>query len=151
MDVSQKAALTYRIFQRMGFSISNQGPYVYELYKTIEKQVEKGLINRSAGTWAPEHGRAGMRLDPEERARAFLEMDWEIANGYTCLMNCIDRPFGWKYYLNKDTKAWTKRYEIRWKYIPSWLGDRFRSYGLSWKSFFYKKVLGRTNPYRRVK
>lgn len=65
----------------MGFSPDDVGPNVSELRSTIAKQLDNGLIWRSAGTWSPECGPAGMKLSPEQRAEAFLEIDKAVAEG----------------------------------------------------------------------
>lgn len=62
----------------MGFATSDIGPNVTELRVIVGHQIDNGLINRSAGTWAPEHGPAGMKLSAEERAAAFLEVESAI-------------------------------------------------------------------------
>lgn len=135
--------LDQKIMLRMGFAASDNGPYVTELRQSIKQQVADGLVNRSGGTWAPEYGPAGMLLPTEERARAFLQMDWEVAQNNHCEMRCLDRPFGWKY----NIKADTKHYEIKWRRMPAYFGDRWRSFKLSMRVFYTKRILRRKNPY----
>jgi hypothetical protein len=128
----------------MGFAPTDTGPNVTNLRKIVARQMSEGMVNRSAGTWAPEHGPAGMNLPAEERARAFLEIEWAMAQGYSCEVKCIDRPFGWRFYFKED--KW--RYEIKWSRIPVWLGDRWRSIVLDAK-VLGDRLRGKHNPYAR--
>jgi hypothetical protein len=59
----------------MGFEPSDVGPNVLELRGVVARQIENGLINRSAGTWAPGDHSA------EVRAAAFLELERAIQEG----------------------------------------------------------------------
>lgn len=137
MDLDQMMA-------RMGFSPTDNGRYVTDLRKLVRRQISEGMINRSAGSWAPEHGLGGMRLPAEERARAFLEMEWELAQGHSYEVKCFDRPFGWRYHLKRD--QW--RYEIVFSKIPAWLGDRWRSFRMTLRARG-SRLLGNRNPYAR--
>lgn len=65
----------------MGFTAAQKGPNVTKLRSIMAKQIENGLKFHSAGTWALEHGPAGMKLSPEERAAAFIEVQEAIDAG----------------------------------------------------------------------
>lgn len=133
------------IMRQMGFGPDDEGPLVSKLRGEMARQVhEHGLIRRSAGTWAPEHGLAGMNLSQEERARAFLEVEWIIARGYTSEVRCLDRPFGWRYNFKRD--KW--KYEIAWSDILVWLGDRWRLFRLDCR-VGWDRLRGIRNPYAR--
>lgn len=71
----------------MGFLSTDAGPNVTELRRTVEIQMRNGLINRSAGSWAPgEHS-------AEDRAAAFLEIDRAIRQGrFTEMTEIGDQP-----------------------------------------------------------
>lgn len=136
---------TRAIMYRMGFSEADTGPMVTELRTLIKRQVSQGLVNRSAGTWAPEHGLAGMKLSPEERARVFLEVEWELEQLHSCEVKCMDPVWGWKYDFKKE----------KWKFffrgdrlIPK-VGDGWRQFRMDCRVFWNKRVLGRANPYAR--
>lgn len=132
------------IMVRMGFAPADVGQNVSALRKEIGRQVrEHGLTDRSDGTWAPEHGPRGMKLSAEDRARAFLELEWELAQGHYCKQSIIDPPFGWRCDLLR--KKW--RYEIVFSDVPTWIGDCWRSGWLSLRVWFKRRVLRRRNPY----
>jgi hypothetical protein len=133
------------IMKRMGFEPSDEGRMVSRLRGEIARQVhEHGLVNRSAGTWAPEYGPAGMFLGSEERARAFLEMEWSLARGYSSEVKCLDRPWGRK----RDLKKGRTYYFVDWKDIPVWFGDRWRSFKMDLRIAF-DRLRGIRNPYSR--
>lgn len=60
---------------KMGFNPGDTGPNVTELRKLVERQMQEGLVNRSAGSWAPGNHTA------EDRAKAFLEVEKALASG----------------------------------------------------------------------
>jgi hypothetical protein len=62
------------IMEGMDFKPSDTGPNVTELRKVVQKQMENGLIDRSAGTWTGVY-------TAEERAAALLEVENAIAAG----------------------------------------------------------------------
>lgn len=68
----------------MGFGPDDTGPNVTELRASVAKQIENGLINHSAGTWAPGNHSA------EYRAAAFLELDHAINAGKCTLLDFAD-------------------------------------------------------------
>lgn len=63
-----------QIMAKMLFPETETGPYVTELRKMIAREIEGGLMNRSAGTWGPEGH------NHELRAREFLAADWAPEN-----------------------------------------------------------------------
>jgi hypothetical protein len=129
---------TNKIMRNMGFADDDEGPLVLKLRGEIARQVhEHGLVNRSAGTWAPEHGLAGMKLSQEERARAILEMEWSIARGYTSEVRCLDRPWGKKI----DVRT---TFYVNWD--DTWCGDRWRSFKMDVR-IAWDRLRGIRNPY----
>lgn len=71
------------IMWQMGFYPQDSGgPNVTKLRGMIARQIENGLVGASAGTWAPECGPAGMKLSPEERAAAWIELQEAIDAGH---------------------------------------------------------------------
>lgn len=128
------------IMAQMGFTPYDTGPYVTELRAVMAKKVERGLRRASAGTFAGHLG----SIPAEERARAHLAMNWEIEQGMTYRVDCIDgKPWGWTFSV-VDMK---RRWRIQWKRIPAWLGDRRREAVFRLKRWWTRKVLKRVNPY----
>jgi hypothetical protein len=74
----------------MGFAVADIGPNVTKLRSLIAGQIEKGLRYHSAGTWGPEHGPAGMKLSPEERASSFIEVQEAIDAGNYTELDFVD-------------------------------------------------------------
>lgn len=118
-----------QIMLDMGFPESEQGPYVTELRKVIAEQVSHGLVRRSGGTWAPEcfDEKGAWTISHEDRARAFLEVEWEMKHGHTAEVKNLDG--GWDYPLSK-------------------LGDLWRRLLMDLRVWRDKVLLGRVNPYR---
>jgi hypothetical protein len=133
------------IMTRMGFSDSDNGPMVSELRNEIVEQVrDRGLVSRSAGTWAPECGPAGRNLSAEERARAHLEVEWALSHGYCSEMKCLDRPWGKRI----NVRTMKRTYYIVWDDLPVWAGDRWRSAKMKAR-IAWDRLRGIRNPYAR--
>lgn len=104
---------TELIMMRMGFS-EPYGPYAAQLRDLTEKQVrERGLRMRGGGTWAGD-------VDNETRARAILEMEWNLSRGHCARCMNIDK--------------WT-------------VGDALCRLGMNWRIFRDKYILRLRNPY----
>lgn len=114
-----------QMMSRMGFEPTDTGPYVSDLRKLVKRQMSEGMVNRSAGTWAPKYGLAGNRLSPEERARCFLEVEWEMEHGHSYEVKNLDSG---------------------WKRPASKFGDIFRALGFHLRTA-RSRLLGQRNPY----
>lgn len=125
------------IMNKMGFPASEQGHYVTLLRASIERQVrDHGLAGASYGSWAG-------NPDAEERARAFLEVEWAIAHGHSYQTECLDDfPIN-RYFSTRDMR-W--HYEFKPCRIAPWLRDQWR---VLWFHFRVTRdrLLGRTNPF----
>ena len=136
---------TEAIMARMGFRPDDDGPMVTALRKEMRHQVQDhGLVNRSGGSWAPQYGFNGMLLPPEQRARAFLEVEWSLAQGYHCEVKCMDRPWGKR----TDVRTMKRTYFVKLDDVPVWLRDRWRSFLLDIR-IRWDKLRGIRNPYSR--
>lgn len=125
------------ILEKMGFPDSEQGSYVKEFRKLIERQVSEGMQNRSYGTWARDD------LTCEERARALLEVEWALQRKHSAKIKMLDSPVR----LSINTKTQKRRLIISWRTIPAYVGDRFRVLGMKWRIFRDKYILKIKNPY----
>lgn len=134
---------------RMGFPPSETGRYVSELRAHVRKQVSEGMCLRSGGTWSDEcytrDGNGfitGFSISHEDRARAILQMDWEMERGRSRCMNLVDSaPIMWRF--NTRTMCW--RLEFAPRYIKPWLQDRFGWFGYRWRTWRNRNL---KNPYR---
>lgn len=106
---------------RMGFPVTEIGPYVTELRAHILDQVRRGMTNRSGGTWRDDD----IWSRHEDRARELLGVDWAFEHGHTYRVEAIDG--------------------FRWRYLRAWLGDRVRYLAFRWRMFRDRNL---TNPYR---
>ena len=106
---------------RMGFTATDTGPHVTDLRKLVARQMSEGMTNRSAGTWAPGDHSA------EDRAQAFLEMEWAIQQGHCYEVRNLDSG---------------------WSRPASMIGDWFRLMGFHFRKM-RSRLLGRRNPYAR--
>lgn len=125
-----------RQMARMGYPASEQGPYVTELRKHIQKQLDEGMVMRSAGSWAPE----AASLSYEERAKATLAFDWAIGRRHGYRVEVFDPLWGWK----TNVQTMKRTYYIRWRKIPAWIGDRFRELGGKYRVWRDRNL---QNPY----
>lgn len=108
----------------MGFPETADGPFVRELRAHIRKQVERGMLNRSGGTWAP----GSSKLTHDERAREILAVDWEIAHGHSYRVELFDGLRSWRH-------------------ILPWLGDNVRFAAMKARIWWHRNL---KNPYRGV-
>lgn len=145
MDVDQMMA-------RMGFSAEDRGPYVTLLRENVARQAGKGMIGRSAGSWAEEAYQrdengfiVGYAISAEERARAMLEVDWHVEHGHSCERKLVDSgPFGWSF----DTATMRWKLQVRPRLLLPWLGDRCRELGMRFR-IWRDRLAGVKNPYAR--
>lgn len=126
----------------MGFLPEHSGPNVQALREVIARRVSNGLTYMSAGSWSPGCGPAGMNLTPEERARAFLAIEWAQENGHSYLVKVPDPPIHWTF----NTKTMRRGIRIHWSQIVPWIGDRFRELAFLWRVRRDRRN-GRCNPY----
>lgn len=119
---------------RMGFTPTDLGPYVSQLRVLTARRMSEGMVNASSGTWADEcYERdergfiTGYKISAEERARAFLEVEWEMEHGHSCLIEMV------------DSLTWR-----RWYRFPAWVRDRVRSAGMAYRVWRDRK---NANPY----
>lgn len=107
-----------QIMLEMGFPETERGPYSTELRALVCRQVSEGLRRRSAGTWARDD------IPCEERAKAFLAVEWEFAHGHAHEVKAIGG--------------------FAWDNIPAWIGDRLRELRFHWRKWQNRKLI---NPY----
>ena len=131
IDIAQYADA---LMIKMGFPLSEQGPFVNKLRDHITSQVRNGLVDRSGGTWAPQTE----YLSYEERAKALLAFDWAADHGYAYKRECMDRII----YRQFNTKTLKRNLVIRWSLIPAALRDHLRHY-----RFLLRKPFLPKNPY----
>lgn len=105
---------------RMGFAPTDTGPFVTELRALIARQMSQGMVDRSAGTWAPGEHTA------EDRARTLLQVEWAMEHGHAHEVKNIDED---------------------WSEPLTMIGDKLRE-GAFHLRVMRDKVLGRRNPYR---
>lgn len=130
-----------QIMLNMGFPEDANGPYVTALRALIREQVADGMMNRSGGTWASDE----IWSDHEERARCFLEIDWDIKQGHSCRVELLDSaPIRWAY----NIKTRRRVLRVRPKLILPWLRDRGRWVGMQWRIW---RTRNEVNPWREVK
>lgn len=79
---------------RMGFPETERGRFVTALREETLRQVRRGLVNTSAGTWRHEL-EGGPAPSHEERARAILAMWWEIDHGHANRVENLDGDDWW--------------------------------------------------------
>lgn len=116
-----------QMMERMGFPTTETGPYVTELRTVVARQISEGMIDRSA-----------------ERARVFLEVEWEIQHGHSCQITLIDsRPIEWAF----NTKTMRHCLRFRPRLIAPWLGDRWRELRMKVSVWNDRYILRRVNPY----
>lgn len=140
MDVATEISPVDLVMAEMGFTPFDTGPYVTELRGVMAEKVERGLRRASAGTFPG----VLSSITAEERARAHLAMNWEIAQGMTYRVDCIDgKPWGWTF----NAVTMKRRWRIKWQYILPWLGDRRREAGFLVRRWWRRKVLKQVNPY----
>ena len=118
---------TDTLLTQLGFPADERGPAA----RLLAERLAAGGVDRvhaswTGGTW-------------EERAREMLAIDWEIEHGGAYEVRCIDGLGGWRY----DFIADRRRYRIRWRSLPAWLGD----HGRRWRAAFNRWRAG-PNPYR---
>lgn len=91
-------------------------------------------------TWGPE----GEKLSPEEKARYMRGVEWEIEQGHSYRVKCIDgSPISWRF----DCRTMKRSLHIEWESIPDWVGDRFRQWAMMARVFWNRRILRRVNPY----
>jgi hypothetical protein len=128
------------IVLKMGFPDDATGPYVTALRTLVREQVSQGMTNRSGGTWAD----PAIWNDHEERARCFLEIDWDLKQGYSCRVELLDTaPLMWRYNL----RTMRRHIEFRPDLIRPWLADRWRLAAMRWRVWRGRRQV---NPYRSV-
>lgn len=129
-----------RIMAQLGYPETEHGPFVTELRKHIQNRVDcEGLVGMSPGTWS------GEPTSYEERAKAQLAFDWEVANRHSHRVECIDGlPIRWRY----DIANWPKRrLEVRWSKAPAWIGDVLRKHHCRLRVWWDRAILRKRNPY----
>lgn len=116
------------IMRSMGFSDNENGPFVSQLRKNVEKQVANGLVRRSGGTWAPEcfDEKGRFTITAEDRAKAMLAYDWALEREHSFRVECIDG--------------------FEWRYAHLWLGDRWREFRMNLR-VWRDKIFRIKNPY----
>jgi len=91
---------------------------------SIAIQIKEGLHRRGATFWVDNS------ISYEEKARAILEVDWEIAHGYSYRTEAID---------GFDARnPWP------------WVGDRIREAAMKIRIFWRKTILRQRNPYLKA-
>lgn len=128
---------TDEIMTRMGFQPNDPNPYVAALRKVVERQISEGMVTRSYGSWAP-----GNHSD-EVRAKAFLEVEWEMQHGHSYRQEVMDStPIDWRF--NTKTMCW--HLEIKPRRLLPWLGDRCRETAMHFR-IWRDRLMGARNPY----
>jgi hypothetical protein len=132
------------IMVRGGFAPTDTGPYVTELREQTRKQVERGMLDRSPGSWGPaaiDFKTGKWKIDAEARAKALLSIEWNMEHGHSCRVECIDgTPWHWTF--NMRTMQW--RYRIEWDRISSWFGDLRRRFEMKYRIWRDRHIV---NPY----
>jgi hypothetical protein len=123
----------------MGFPETETGPCVTALRAHIAKQLEAGMVMRSAGSWSE----AGLALSHEDRAREILAFDWAVERCHTYRVKCFDRPVWWQWDFSGPLPV--MRFRVSWRSIPAWVGDRFREFGCRYRVWRDRKLV---NPWR---
>ncbi len=164
MDVATEIAPVDLIMAEMGFTPFDTGPYVTELRGVVAEKVERGMIYTSAGTGLTPERPIGsvreiiveglivpvtlvgrVRGSAELRAKERLAMNWEIEQGMTYRVDCIDgTPWGWSF----NAVTMKRRWRVQWRQVLPWLGDRRREAVFLVKRWWRRRVLKQVNPYR---
>ena len=132
------------IMKRGGFALTDTGPYVTELREQTRKQVERGMLDRSPGSWGPaaiDFKTGKWKIDAETRAKALLAIEWRMQHGHSCRVECIDgTPWHWSF----DTRTMRWHYRIDLDRIGPWLGDLRRSLAMRYRIWRDRHLV---NPY----
>lgn len=135
------------IMVRGGFLPTDTGPYVTTLREQTRKQVERGLLDRSPGTWGPDafdFNTNKWKIDAEARAKILLALEWRIEHGHSCYIECIDGPpWGW----TLDTRTMQRSFRVKWHMIRPWLRDQRRLLEMHYRVWCDRHVV---NPYEDV-
>lgn len=130
-----------QIARSMGFPDDANGPYVTAFRALLREQVADGMTHRSGGTWASDE----IWDDHEERARCFLEIDWDIKQGHSCRVELLDvAPIQWSF----NIKTMRRVLRVRPKLIPAWFRDHYRRLAMQWQIW---RTRNEVNPWREVK
>jgi len=130
--------------KRMGFEETERGPFVSELRESVARQVARGLVSRSGGTWSPEcfDEKGRFKINAEDRAKELLAWDWEVEHMHSCLVECLEPPFCRTF----NVKTMRAGIRIRWRGLWPWLvTDRLRRLAMSYRVWRDRAV---RNPYR---
>lgn len=123
-----------QIMHRLGFSETDNGPYVSELRKVTARHVSEGMVTRSRGTWVE----GSENLTAEERAKEYLRWEWEIQHEHSYRVECLDGPM----LVQRDVRTGriaAVRFNLR-----AWLGDRRRELQMRLRLLRDRKL---QNPY----
>jgi hypothetical protein len=132
------------IMERGGFLPTDTGRYVTILREQTRQQVERGMLDRSPGTWGPDardFKTGEWKIDAEARAKVLLAIEWDMEHGHSCRIECIDGPpWGWTY----NTRTMKRSFQIKWHMIWPWLGDLNRNLRMRYRIWRDRHII---NPY----
>lgn len=121
------ATRTDSIMLSYGFQPEDTGPFVQQMRREIRTQVANGLYSAHA-LWAGNG-------TPEQRARAWLEVEWEVRHGGAYRVKAMGGLIGRSF----NIETGERRYRIKW----AWFGDRLRQARAR-----ARRVWAGRNPYR---
>ena len=130
--------------QRMGFELTDTGPYAMELREWITNSFNSGVISMSGGTWAP----GFEKLSSEERAKGCLAFMWAAKFSSYRVERIDGKPWGWRIDFDIKNPAGLQRYyHVNWPKIPGYIRDSLRKYIHLLRKAWREKVVRITNPY----
>lgn len=102
----------------------------------LRRQYAERGVDRAHASWVGE-------ASAEERARELLRLQWAIERGHYNRVECLDGWCGW----TCNLATGRRRFYVRWRRLPAWLGDRWRSLLCDLSIWRDKHILRVRNPY----